>query len=411
MAEGTAFLDTPHVQLIVDECVVPPPLQTALNRVNARVSIRSMDKALVSGVSSTADLCVILPGRRRSPDVLDRILADASERACATLVLSDFLEDESDPRDGSEFQHLRLVRPEEEDPRGPALNPDELTGRIKALCEIRHPLSRIRDELARLRREYTDLLCGAKQFRDQIELACQIQSDLLPEPLGDTGPLSVSTLFVPADRVSGDIYDISRLDENQLSFTIADATGHGLPAALLTILIRNSLRGKQIVDGSYRIIEPDELLTKLNNELLHTNLSQCQFITALHAVYDRRNSQMRWARGGVPYPILLRAGEPPRALPSEGGLLGGFANQSFEVVAHKLRHGDTLLFYTDGLEELLAGRGNGPAKARLLESAWLKQLATDGPEAALAWVQEQATNLPATEWRKDDITAIAIKLQ
>lgn len=389
--------------------MVPPSLQTALNRVNARVSIRSLDKALVSGVSASADVCVILPGARGSPDVLERIQSDASARACATMVLPDESMANTASKLDAQITYPRLVQPGAE-PSPPGLNTDELTGRIRALCEVRHPLSRMREELTELRRQHAELVSGARQFNEQLDLASQIQNDLLPEPLQDLGPLAVSTLYLPADRVSGDIYDVSRLDEERFSLSIADATGHGLPAALLTILIKNSLRGKEIANGSYRIIEPNELLERLNGELLGTNLTQCQFIAALHAILDRNTNRIRWARGGLPYPILIRAGQPARHVTSEGGLIGAFAGESFETVTHDFEPGDTLLFYTDGLEALLLKRSDAPGEISLLGSPWIGQLASDGPEAALAEIAREANCIPDADWRKDDITAIVLKM-
>ena len=138
----------------------------------------------------------------------------------------------------------------------PPLNADELTGRIKALCEIRRPMRKMREEIAELRRDRPARGTIHTDIDEQIRLAGQIQNDLLPEPIADASPLSISTLYLPADFVSGDTYDISRLDEDRFGFSLADATGHGLPAALLAILVKNSLRGKEIVNGSYRIIEP-----------------------------------------------------------------------------------------------------------------------------------------------------------
>jgi sigma-B regulation protein RsbU (phosphoserine phosphatase) len=244
---------------------------------------------------------------------------------------------------------------------------------------------------------------------EQLRLAGQVQSDLLPEPLAETHPLEISTLYLPADYISGDIYDIARLDEHHIGFSIADATGHGLPAALLTFLIKKSLRGKEIFDHSYRIIEPDELLARLNEELLQASLSQCQFVTALHAIFDRRSDRMRWARGGCPYPILVRCGEPARLVTSDGGLIGAF-EQRFEVVEHTLEPGDTLVFYSDGLDALLL-HGSGPAARTLSETPWIRILEQQGPEPALQAVRELVARSAPSDWHADDITIIAIRMK
>jgi sigma-B regulation protein RsbU (phosphoserine phosphatase) len=287
---------------------------------------------------------------------------------------------------------------------------DELTGRIRALCDVRRPMQRMREQLDQLRRRDERLAASAREREEQLRLASQIQLDLLPEPIIDAHPLSVSTLYLPADHISGDIYDVARLDEDRYAFSIADATGHGIPAALLTILIKRSFRGKEIIDGSYRIIEPDELLARLNQELLSTGLTQCQFITALHAIFDTATREIRWARGGSPYPILLRPGDVPRQLRSAGGLIGALDGQSFEVASHQLEPGDTLLLYTDGLEALLLGREAICTDGAILDCGWLDQVRVDGPQVALQQIRDRASRLRQDEWPRDDISVIALTL-
>ncbi len=403
-------VSAPHVQLIVDvdRGDVPPSLQAALNRLQARVSIRSLEKALANGVSPSADVCVILSDRQDSDDVLGRILADASDRACATLVLPGERKPEHLPNSDPSSAHLPAARMAVE-PAASQVSVDELTGRIRALCDIRAPMRRMQEELAQLRRRGAELLAGARHFDEQLELASQLQSDLLPELPEDTGPLSVSALFLPADRVSGDLYDVSMIDADRISISVADATGHGMPAALLTIFIRNCLRGREVVGHQDRIIEPDELLRRLNHELLRSNLTQCQFITGLNAIFDEPTRSVRWARGGVPYPILLRRGQRPRRVLSDGGLIGAFEDMSFEVVSHHLQPEDILLFHTDGLETAFRRRGNG-GPCDLLETDWINRLALDGPEIAFAELRRHVLNIPESQWYKDDITAIALSI-
>jgi len=408
-------VETPHVQLILDDGLVPPALQTALNRLGARVSIRSLDKALASGVSPSADACVILPGSSGRPDLLDRLIADASERACGTLVIPGPAGSRShtawgisaEPADQMRSACLGRIA----SGRAESMSADELTGRLKALCEIRHPLRRMREELMCLRQRDAELLSGARDLREQLQLAGQIQQELLPEPKWEIGPLSIATLYLPADFVSGDIYDVSRLDSDCVALAIVDATGHGLPAALLTIFARNALRGKEIIDEGYRIIEPDALLARLNRELYQTNLTQCQYITALHAIYDRRSRRIRWARGGLPYPILLRPGQPARQIRSEGALLGALEEQTFALAEHSFEPGDVLLLYTDGLEKVFLDRGGEHPTDGLLFSPWLDQLAEEGVEAALAAVRKRVLWLSARAWPRDDLSAIVLSMK
>ncbi len=161
----------------------------------------------------------------------------------------------------------------------------------------------------------------------QLRLASQVQRDLLPDPLPNLDGIDCRTLYCPAGYVSGDTYDIARIDETHVAISLADATGHGVPAALLTVLIKHYFRGKEVLDGSYRIIPPDEVLSRLNRDLIDTNLSQCQFVAGLHSVYDTTTRHIVWARGGAPYPILIRQGQFARQVRSAGGLIGAFEEQ------------------------------------------------------------------------------------
>ncbi len=395
-------MSTPHVQLILDDQPVPGALRAALGRLNARVSIRSLEKALTAGLSPSADVCVIVPGRDGPADGMDRLLDAAKGRSCATLVMPPSNEFPIDRSSLTDDFSIRFA-----DKRHTA---DELAGRIQALCEIRRPMLRMQQELAELKRRDAELVSDSKALTEQLRLASQIQHDLLPLPLQDTEPFAIHTLFMPADHVSGDIYDFSRIDEHRFGFSLADATGHGLPAALLTILIKNSLAANKVIHhDTYRIVEPDELLGRLNRELLQANLSQCQFITALNAILDHHNHQVRWARAGLPYPILVRPGQPPRQIRSAGGLLGAIPEQSFEIVQHSFEAGDVLLFFSDGIETLLLDHQGGSDES-ILHSPWLKFLGDAGAELALDEIRNRLCRTRRKSRPIDDITLIAISM-
>src|SRR5205814_9260998 len=124
--------------------------------------------------------------------------------------------------------------------------PDELTGRIRALCDVRRSMQKMREQIDRLQEathRNEQLIASARHRDEQLRLAGQIQMDLLPEPLIDADPLTVSTLYLPADHISGDIYDVARPDAQRYSLPIAHPARHGLPAARPTILVDQRLRG------------------------------------------------------------------------------------------------------------------------------------------------------------------------
>src|SRR5439155_26981566 len=116
---------------------------------------------------------------------------------------------------------------------------------------------------------------------EELRLAARLQQDFLPKTLPQVGPVHFHTLFRPAGYVSGDLYDVMRLDEKRVGFFIVDAVGHGVPAALLTMYIKRALICKEIGPTGYRLLDPAESMRRLNDALIEQNLSQATFCTAI----------------------------------------------------------------------------------------------------------------------------------
>jgi phosphoserine phosphatase RsbU/P len=190
---------------------------------------------------------------------------------------------------------------------------------------------------------------------EQLRLAGLVQRDFLPSHLPNCAEAQFVATFIPAEWVSGDIYDVTRIDEQHIGFYIADAVGHAMPAALLTIFIKQAMVMRETLDNSYRIFPPQEVMTNLNLKMLGQKLSGYQFATCCYCLLNIKTLQLTFARGGHPYPILLREGQPPQQLEARGALLGVFDNAEFAQQAIQLQSGDRLLLYSDGAE-LLVGQ-------------------------------------------------------
>lgn len=269
-----------------------------------------------------------------------------------------------------------------------------------ALGVLEQMAGRLNDLEARSRQ----LAADYQHLDEQFRLAGQIQQAMLPDSATALGSVRVHAIYRPLDRISGDIYDIVRLDETRVGVSLADAAGHGLPAALLTVFIKRLLRGKEIVNGSYRIVPSNEILRRLNRELRETRLAQCPYVTAMHAVYDETSRRLTIARGGMPYPVLMPACGPPRELRSEGGLIGAFDAADFQALHVPLKPGDRVAFFSDGLTALLNGHGTAPLP-------WLAQRAEESLEQIVGAIENLAAQTPAAAWHGDDITLIAIRIQ
>jgi len=190
-------------------------------------------------------------------------------------------------------------------------------------------------------------------LKEQLRLAGLVQRDFLPTTLPHSDDVRWAAAFLPAEWVSGDIYDIARIDEQHLGFYVADAVGHSMPAALLTIFVKQALQMRQTLDHSYEIFAPAEVVRNLNQRMTGQRLSGHQFVTCCYCLLNRRTRQLTFARAGHPYPILLRRGQPPQQLEARGSLLGIFENAEFVQQTVQLEAGDRLLLYSDGAEPLI----------------------------------------------------------
>ena len=122
-----------------------------------------------------------------------------------------------------------------------AASAEELAGRLAGLVAATPLIASLQRENAALRQCDAGLSSRISQFDEELRLAARLQSDFLPRTLPTLGPAAFDVFFRPASQVSGDIYDVFHLDEHHLGFFIADAVGHGMPAALLTIFLNRSL--------------------------------------------------------------------------------------------------------------------------------------------------------------------------
>ncbi|HEY1685253.1 MAG TPA: SpoIIE family protein phosphatase, partial [Tepidisphaeraceae bacterium] len=175
-----------------------------------------------------------------------------------------------------------LVEPASES-ASPAAPPSRL---IESLQE---EILALHEELAVLRRRDETLNDHMHQLDEELRLASRLQRDFLPKNFPELGPVRFHVLFRPAGYVSGDIYDVIRLDENHVGFYVADAVGHGIPAALLTMFLKRALVTKEILPSGYRLLPPSESLAQLNQCLVDQGLAHTTFATALYGMINTRS--------------------------------------------------------------------------------------------------------------------------
>ncbi len=232
--------------------------------------------------------------------------------------------------------------------------PGELAARIEAACALQPIISSLRSDVATVRCFGSGAAGNSEELDEEMRLAAKLQRDFLPRSLPEVGPVRFAALFRPAGWVSGDIYDVFRLDETHIGFYVADVVGHGMPAALLTMFIKKALQTKRIDDGRYEIVPPGEALAGLNADICEQDLSSCQFCTAVYGIIDTETLLLRYARGGHPCPLLLDADGTVQRLDAVVALLGVFPEKTFIQKEIHLRPGHRLIVFSDGAEDMLS---------------------------------------------------------
>ena len=277
----------------------------------------------------------------------------------------------------------------------------------KQIEALQSELESLRSELNVLRRRDETLKYYMTRLDEELRLAARLQQDFLPRTLPQVGPIHFHTLFRPAGYVSGDLFDVMRLDETHIGFFIVDAVGHGMPAALLTMFIKRALQTKEIFPGGYRLLPPEQTMALLNEALVEQNLSEATFATALYGYINTTTLEVTYSTGGHPPPLLLRAGEF-KPCPSQGSLLGLFSGEAFTPGSFQLKPGDRLFLYSDGVEVGFSADQAGDV------GQWKQELLKRTAHSAEKMLTEFAELMDAecgSLQPKDDLTMIVVEVR
>lgn len=188
-----------------------------------------------------------------------------------------------------------------------------------------------------------------EMLKEELQLARNVQQNLLPAALPELGGIKIQTRYEPALEIGGDFYDIVELAEGRFAILLADVTGHGIQAALLTGLLKAAfleIRGLDIDSG--------KILSRINR-LLSNTLPGNMYVAAQVVVVEPATGICCVMNAGVPHPLLLHADGNVERIAVNGLLLGVNSEELYEQgedASVQLQIGDKLLFFTDGLSEI-----------------------------------------------------------
>lgn len=246
-------------------------------------------------------------------------------------------------------------------------------------------------------------------IKTDLGIAKKIQENLLPKASDEVGELKFHARYSPMTDVGGDFYDVKMMNKDLVRVFIADATGHGVQGAMITMLIKGEYEKLKSI-----IKNVDELLEILNNEIFYTYQTITVFFTCFIADIDLASGKLRYASAGHPTQYLISQ-DKCTELVSTGKMAGIFPGTEYGLNETDFGKGDKLFLFTDGLFEEFNPNDEQYGEERVYEFLTKKYLETPLSERPDSFVEamdmliEEVNHFRRDEERNDDMTCLLIE--
>src|SRR5215213_9112750 len=247
-----------------------------------------------------------------------------------------------------------------------------------------------------------------ERVEQDLRVARSIQQASLPKEVPELQGWQITPYYQPAREVGGDFYDFFELEEGRVGLVVGDATGKGVPAALVAGAASNMLRAVAQALGSSS--SPGEVLAQVNETLL-ARIPPNMFVTCFYAIVEDESGHLQYANAGHNLPCCRRDDEHAATttadLSARGMLLGIMPQMNYEEKESILVPGEGVLFYTDGLVEAHNSQGE------MFGTPRLRSLLSERPEAGRglsATLMEELERFTGKGWeQEDDITLLTLE--
>jgi sigma-B regulation protein RsbU (phosphoserine phosphatase) len=261
---------------------------------------------------------------------------------------------------------------------------------MRALVERCLELRRLREAERRHARRIDRELSEARAF----------QQTMLPPPRATVGGVDITARYVACSELCGDIFDYAPAGANAAAVLVADVSGHGVSAALLTAVVKSAFRSSA-AEG----YDPESVARRVMTGI--STFSDRRFVTLIAARIDSACGELRFVNAGHPPGIMRSATGALRRLPSTGAMLSpAFAGEAWTSSIEPLERGDDLLLFTDGITDA-PGEGGTFSESRLLE---VTGAVGDGSDVLLDAVLDAVASFARGRPPSDDLTLLTARL-
>ncbi len=239
------------------------------------------------------------------------------------------------------------------------------------------------------------------RLQEEVSMARQIQLELLPSSPPKFKTLGIAVHSEPSRTIGGDFYDFIPLSGGRLGFVIADASGKGMPAALMIAQIQAMIRS-EVNNGI-----PISTMLKNINQQLATSTSPEKYVTLFYGELNPETGELIYSNAGHNYPVLVRSGNRIELLEKGGTVIGALPMLEYSSSVIKLEPGDFLFLFTDGLSEAMNHEEQEYGEERI--KVKIREHFDSDAESLVNEIVKDVKAFDPTDPPRDDTTIIAIK--
>jgi serine phosphatase RsbU (regulator of sigma subunit) len=240
-----------------------------------------------------------------------------------------------------------------------------------------------------------------KRKSEELEQARNLQISMLPKKVPEFEHLTIAVSMTTATEVGGDYYDFMLDSDNTLTIAFGDATGHGLQAGSVVTAT------KSLFKSYAHLKDPVQIQKEISGPLRSMGFNRLVMAMIIAKIKDHK---LQISVGGMPFPLVYRADSKEVEEVSISGMpLGSFSDFPYASEKLKLKKGDTLLFMSDGFQEMFNENGEILGDERAIDG--FKSCAEDSPEEIISKLTKIAEKWAGTHPQEDDMTLMVIKFR
>jgi serine phosphatase RsbU (regulator of sigma subunit) len=219
----------------------------------------------------------------------------------------------------------------------------------------RHLEAKVEERTEQLNKANHELQVANSKMMEELMMARRVQQGIIPQidNLPHNKRLHFATDYTSMESIGGDLYDVIKIGKNRCALLIADVSGHGVPAALITTMVKVSF-----TNNSNSRNETGDICFKINKELYQLIGDLDYYLTAYYGIIDLETGIFKFTNAGHHPAILYRKSTNEIiSLDSYGTFIGAFEDVQFNTERIQLEEGDRILLYTDGIVETRNNKG------------------------------------------------------